>query len=199
MTCVITEFGAASPSQGMPFMATLELYERSQIREMLKEHLEAYCRFHQANDEDLDEEERREMECEAQTALESFLAMFASKSQFENEDNAFEYLKKVTLASITTTLDFFSTWIQEFLQLYLPQKNLIFLRAANAEDLSSKLEPFVTTNLLSEDNGCRRISSWWPIVRIVKVSMESRLLEQGIVVADLPGKLTEQRNVVGFW
>ena len=195
MTCVITEFGAASPSQGTPFVASIELYDRSQIREMLKEHLEACCRFLQEDNEGLDEEEQRERECEAQTAFDSFRAMFASKSQFETEDNALKYLRTVTMANITTSLDFFSTWIQEFLQLYHPQENMVTLRAATAEDLSTELEPWVTTN---EDNGCRRISSWWPIVRIIRVNMESRFLEQGIVVADLPGKLAQQRNAVGL-
>ena len=180
---------APSPMQETPFMATIELFGQEQIQEMLKENLEAYIRFHHESIDGMDEEEIQELKCQANTAQESFLAMFAPKSHFQSEESARKYLSSATLTDCSAILESFSLWIQEFMEKYKPRNDLLFLTASTAEQLNSQLEPWVTSNPQSEAYALERLSSWWPIVRIVRVGLHSLLLERGIVVADLPGKL----------
>lgn len=169
-------------------MATIELFGGAQIKEMLKQDLQAYYQFHHEDTTDLDEIELRERELQAQTALDSFLAMLASRPQFQNEECASEYLSSATCGGDTNILTTFSAWVEESMQEYKPQAGCISLTATTPQDLNYRLEPWVTTNPLGDDGAYSKTPSWWPIVRVVRVGMHSVLLERGIIVADLPGK-----------
>ena len=187
MTCVVTEFMAPFVKQETPFMATIELFALEQIREMLEEHLKDYIKFHHDSLDDIDEEEKDERRRQAQTAFEAFYAMFGSKSQFRNEESACDFLNSGTLADHTEILSLFILWTEELIQSQELQAGSIILTARTADELNFQLEPWVTTNSVLEDEEGDRISSWWPIVRIVRVGLQSLLLKRGIIIADLPG------------
>ncbi|KAL6720208.1 hypothetical protein ACLMJK_002129 [Lecanora helva] len=186
MTCVITEFMAPLAVQETPFVAEVELFGQTEIQEMMKENLKAYHKYYKEDLTGLDDLELRERESHAQTALDSFLAMFAPRPEFKDQDSAGQYLLNDTSQDGTETLETLSEWIQESIQEHKPENGSILLEANTAEELSNKLEPWVTTNSLGEEDDCVKTASLWPIVRIVRVGMSSPLLERGIIVADLP-------------
>jgi len=187
MTCVITEFHYAPLSQETPYLATVELFGRNEIQEMLQEHLQAYYQFHLERQGDLDEEELGERELQARTALDVLVAIFAERETFRNEDCAREFLSNATSKDDQHILQCFSTWIDEFMGKYKPQEGLICLTASTAEELSNRLEPWVTSNSMVEEDGSSQAPSFWPIVRIVRVGMQSLLLQRGVILSDLPG------------
>ncbi len=187
MTCVVTKFHHAPLSQDTPFLATVELYGRNEIQEMLQKYLQAYYQFHLQSKEELDDEEVDAREHEARTALDVLVAMFAERESFRNEDHANEFLSKAMSKDDRNILQCFSTWIDEFMGKHKPQDGLIHVTASTADELSNRLEPWVTTSSMIEDDGCTQTASFWPMVRIVRVGMQSQLLQRGIVISDLPG------------
>ena len=187
MTSVITEFMAASAVQETPFQAEVELFENERIQQILEDHLQAYCRFYLEDTEELDEDELMERKTQAQTALEAFLALFASRAEFRDEDSAANFFGNFASIDDTTILAQLSTWTQYVMLQYKPRNGSIYLTANTAEKLNRRLEPWVTTIPIWDVDGCSRSPSLWPIVRSVKVGMQSTLLQRGIVIADLPG------------
>lgn len=187
MTCRITEFHQAPLSQETPFLAVVELYGRDQILEMLAAHLCAYFRFHRESQEDLEEGESNERELEAHTALDFFVALFAARENFRNESCASDYLSKATSKDDQEILQGFSTWVDELMNEQKPQNGLIYLTASTAEELSIRLEPWVTTKSMAEDDEYSKTPSFWPVVRIARVGMHSALLQRGCIISDLPG------------
>lgn len=188
MTCVITEFHQAALSQETPFLATVELFGQNEIQEMLRGYLQAYYQFHLHEEEDLGEEELNERELQARTALDALVAMFAEQESFRNEDCASKFLSTATSRNDQDILRCFSTWVDDIMGKHNPQNGLVYLMASTAEELSNLLEPWATTNSMVAEDGFSQAPSFWPMVRIVRVGMQSHLLQRGIIVSDLPGQ-----------
>ncbi len=187
MTCVVTEFHLASLCQETPFLATVELFGRIEIHGMLQDYLEAYYQFHLEKEEDLDEEELNERELKARTAFDVLVAIFAEQDCFRDENCALEFLNRATSDKDQTILQCFSAWIDELMEQHKPQDGLVHLTASTAEELNILLEPWVTTNSAVNGDGFGQAPSLWPMVRIVRVGMQSKLLRRGIIISDLPG------------
>ena len=67
------------------------------------------------------------------------------------------------------------------------EDGLLCLNGHTGEELGGKIEPFANTCTDVDDKG-RRTPSLWPLVEIVRVGLQSRLLKQGLVIADLSGR-----------
>ena len=186
---MITEYRQASPGQAQPFHAEIELFKMEEITKMIRGHLEAYYEYHLNRDE-LSEDELELAELDAGTALTTFQALFADQEEFRSQERAQNFLLTAKDPSDCLILGKFEVWIASLMSLIGAEGGIVHRSSDTTEDLAFKLETFVgTISTLEDDNGetPEALPSLWPIVKIVRVSLQSHFLSQGLVIADLPG------------
>ena len=191
-TCVVTEYRQASQTQVQPFHAEIELFNMEEIRKMIREHLEAYRDYHFNRQDELSEDELEAAELDAGTALKVFQALFADRKQFRGQNRAQRFLRQTKSASISTILSKFMDWIKHLIFLVGGERGIVQRWSDTTENLAFKLETFVGMIPISVDDHGKILEaspSLWPIVKIVRVGLQSHFLSQGLVIADLPGML----------
>ena len=196
-TCVITEYRQASQTQVQPFHAEIELFNMEEIRKMMRDHLEAYYEYHVNRQDELSEDELKTAELDAGTALKVFQALFADRQEFQGEDRAQNFLRTAKSSSESAILSDFVVWIESLISLIGGEGGILHRSGDTTEDLTFELETFVGINpTIENENGetLEASPSLWPIVKIVRVGLQSHFLSQGLIIADLPGML----HHVGF-
>lgn len=196
-TCVITEYRQAFPGQAQPFHAEIELFNMEEITRMIRSHLEAYYEYH-LNRDGLSEDELETAELDAGTALTTFQALFADQEEFRSQERAQKFLLTAKDSSDCLILGKFEVWIASLMSLIGAEGGIVHRSSDTTEDLAFKVETFVGAILtLEDDNGetPEALPSLWPIVKIVRVGLQSHFLSQGLVIADLPGMLRH----IEFW
>ena len=189
---MITEYRQASQTQVQPFHAEIELFSTEEIREMLRGHLEAYYEYHFNRQDELSEDELEIAELDAGTALKVFQALFADREEFRGQDRAQDFLRTARSSSDLAMLSDFMVWIEDLISLTGGDNGTVHRSSDSTEDLAIKLDSFVGINpILENENGetLEALPSLWPIVKIVRVGLQSHFLSQGLIVADLPGML----------
>ena len=183
---MITEFKSAPISQRTPFFAEVEFFSIEEIRAMLQEHYANYYRFYVKRSKTIDEEELRELESTATTAKDIFQALFAAHPEFESFQSSTMFLNSGESKQDIKMLRKLSEWASEMIRRQCGEAETVSFTASTAEDLSCMLEPYIEmrSRLDGEEFGS---ASYWPLVRLVTVSLKSRLLARGLVIADLPG------------
>ena len=82
--------------------------------------------------------------------------------------------------------------MKDLISLHGGEKGIIHRSSDIPEGIAGSLEPFVTKNpvLVDEDDEpIEAVPSFWPIVKIVRVGLQAKILCRGLIIADLPGKL----------
>ena len=168
-----------------------------EIRKMMREHLEAYYGYHLNRQDEVSEDELETAELDAGTALKVFQALFADREEFRGQDRAQNFLRTAKSSSDSAILSDLVAWTENLISLIGGEGGIVHRSSDTTEDLALKLETFVGINsILENENGetLEALPSLWPIVKIVRVGLQSHFLSQGLVIADLPGML----HHVGF-
>ena len=82
--------------------------------------------------------------------------------------------------------------MKDLISLHGGEKGIIHRSSDIPEGIAGSLEPFVTKIpvLVDEDDEpIEAVPSFWPIVKIVRVGLQAKILSRGLIIADLPGKL----------
>ena len=164
---------------------------------MMREHLEAYYEYHFSRQDEISEDELETAELDAGTALKVFQALFADREEFRDQDRAQDFLRTAKSSSDIAILSDFAIWIENMISLVGSDGGIVHRSSDTTEDLAFNLEAFVGNNPTLEDEDGETFEaspSLWPIVKIVRVRLRSHFLNQGLVIADLPGML----HHVGF-
>ena len=159
---------------------------------MVRDHLEAYYEYHFNRQDEISNDELEAAELDAGTALKIFQALFADREEFRSQDRARNFLETATGPSDSAILGKFEVWIANLISLIGAEEGIVHRSSDTTEDLTFKLETFVGMNpILEDENGeaLEPLPSLWPIVKIVRVGLQSQFLSQGLVIADLPGML----------
>ena len=175
-----------------PYHAEIELFSMEEIRKMLRGHLEAYYEYHFNRQDELSEDELEVAELDAGTALKVFQALFADREEFRGQYGAQDFLRTARNSLDMLVLDKFVVWIENLISLIGGGGGTVHRSSDTTEDLVFKLESFVGINpILENEDGesLEALPSLWPIVKIVKVGLQSHFLNQGLIIADLPGML----------
>lgn len=163
-----------------------------EIKTMMREHLEAYYEYHFSRQDEISEDELETAELDAGTALKVFQALFADREEFRSQDRAQDFLRTAKSSSDIEILSDFVVWIENLIFQIGGDGGIVHRTSDTTEDLAFNLEAFVGNNptLENEDGETLEASpSLWPIVKIVRVGLKSHFLNQGLVIADLPGML----------
>lgn len=191
-TYVVTEYRQALETQVQPFHAEVELFNMVEIRNMIREHVQAYHEYHFNRQLELSEDELEAAELDAETALKVFQALFADQEGFRGQDGAQDFFRTAKQSSISAIVSKFVAWIENLISRVGGEGGIVHRSSDTTENLAFELETFVGTSPISKDDHGEVIEaspSLWPIVKIVRVSLQSRFLSQGLVLADLPGML----------
>lgn len=187
-TCVITEYKQAWPGQKTPFMAEIKFYGLDKIRNIVQHEFRAYYNFTIADIDDENEETQDELSACQETAVEIFKALFANREEFHDEDTIEDFFSTATSADDRKILNTLIKWVQRIMVEHGANDGSLCLNADSVEELADKVAPFTKTcTYVANDEG-RLNPSLWPLVEIVRVGLQSRLLNHGLVIADLPGK-----------
>ena len=195
---MVTEYRQASQTQIQPFHAEIELFNMEEIRRMIHEHLEAYYDYHSKSQGELLGDELEAAELDAGTALKVFQALFADREEFRGQDRAQNFLRNATSLSVSAILTKFVAWIKDLISRVGGERGIVQRSSDTPENLAFELEIFVEMRPIPVDdhgNILEASPSLWPIVKIVRVGLQSHFLSQGLVIADLPGMLP----YVGPW
>ena len=164
----------------------------------MREHFEAYYEYHFSRQDEVSEDELETAELDAGTALKVFQALFADREEFRGQERARAFLRTAKSSSDIAILSDFVSWIENLISRIGGEGGIVHRSSDTTDDLAFKLETFVGINpILENENGetLASVPSLWPIVKIVRVGLQSHFLSQGLVIADLPGMLYH----VGLW
>ncbi|KAK4692237.1 hypothetical protein P7C71_g4926, partial [Lecanoromycetidae sp. Uapishka_2] len=189
-TCVITEYTQAPQTQVPAFHADIELFSMAVIEKILKEHLKAYYEYHCDRSVELKGDELEAAEMDATTAMDAFKALFADRAEFRDKETATKFLSATTSSSDSKMLFKLLSWVKDLISLYGCKDGSIHRSSEFSDNFYEHIEQFVAMKpILEDENGdpLEPTPSFYPIVKIVRVGLQSVFLSRGIVIADLPG------------
>ena len=189
-TCVVTEFGEPFADQVAPIAAEISLFEPKFIKEIIRDYYNAYYKYHYQRDEEDDEATRHDLRGEADTALDALKALFSDHEELRDEDMAEEFLCSATSAEDSRIINRLQDWTADLICKYNAGDGPILMIADTASKMSKTLEPFVTMTECNTEYGELPSPSLWPLVRLVRIGLHSPLLKRGLIILDLPGRIT---------
>lgn len=169
-------------------MAEIKFYGLDKIRNIVQHEFRAYYNFTIANIDDENQETKDELSACQETAVEIFKALFANREEFRNEDTIEDFFGTAESAKDRDMLNTLIKWVERIMVEYGANDGLLCLNAYSVEELAGKVAPFTKTCTHVANDEVRPYPSLWPLVEIVRIGLQSRLLNHGLVIADLPGK-----------
>ncbi|KAH7115028.1 hypothetical protein B0J11DRAFT_594182 [Dendryphion nanum] len=188
-TSAIIEYRHSSAANKIPgadeYIAQVHFMHASKLEEMLQEHARSYQHFFEDDDSD-DEESDVERKAKTRygrrdesdrrlkdTAMEIFSTLFGGKETFVESWHASEskISEFVNLCQIQCN--------QALGKLDLDKSKIGTYTGKDPETLLKKIRPFMT-KVKGED-------SLWPLVDHITIEFPSRLLEENLLIIDLPG------------
>ena len=169
-------------------MAEIKFYGDDKIRTIIQHEFQAYYNYSIADISNEDQETQDELSACQETAVETFRSLFADRMEFRSEDAIEEFLSTATSAEDKSKVDILQKWAKGIMVECGARDGLLCLNAYSVEELAGKVEPFTKPCSYMANDESRPTPSLWPVVEIVRVGLQSRLLKHGLVIADLPGK-----------
>ena len=169
-------------------MAEINFYGLDKIRAIIQHEFQAYQNGRIMETENTDQETQEELSAYQETAAETFKALFANRDEFRSDKAIEEFFSTAISAEDKNILNILHKWVEEIMIDYSANDGLLCLNAHTVEELARKVEPFAQTCTYATNDEDRPNPSLWPLVEIVRVGLQSRLLKHGVVIADLPGK-----------
>ena len=196
-TYVVTEYRQALETQVQSFRAEIEFFNMEEIGNIIREHVEACREYHLNRQPELSEDELETASNDAETALKIFQALFADQEGFEGPERAQNFVRMAVQSSISEIVSKFVAWVKDLISRVGGEGGSIHRSSDTTENLAFELDNFLGTSpIFKDDHGeiVKASPSLWPVVKIVRISLDSRFLSQGLILADLPGML----HHVGF-
>ena len=181
-TCVATEYCEAFPDQLKAFAVKIEYFDMEAIRDVLRDHLEAYVVYNNQSHSFGSDELRLQQKRRADTALKTFCAVFCKQKQYQSEDAAIRHLDKEEL-DIDETLSEMCAWTRELLK---PgekdaQESYRYCEADTRREFNDEIQPLLSSE---EDHD---EPSLWPFVKLVRIGVKGSRVLDNVTIADLPG------------
>jgi hypothetical protein len=166
---------------------------------MVKEQLTNFW-LHMTMDEDEpDEEIANERRLGAGTCVALFTSLFLGHPEFHDRDRAEDFLSNAESAEDPRLISKLMGWTDQILDAFMPNgddNDVTTLNANTASQISDAIQPFTMAMDDPHFTGTDLVCCPWPLVKKVSVSLSSRILEQGIIIADLPGTTDKVRSRV---
>ena len=173
-------------------MAEVVLFGQEKIKVILSQHFKAYYNYNINSLDDEDEDNIDELRAESATAIDAFQALFADRNEFSDTNAIQKFFSGAFSANEEAVLQKLYLWIGQSISRHGVEDGKIYRSAEMPDELASSIECFVKTCKALRDDEDYLRPSLWPVVEIVKIGLQqSPLLNRGIVLADLPGIITQ--------
>ncbi|KAH8653995.1 hypothetical protein BGZ60DRAFT_159006 [Tricladium varicosporioides] len=174
-TTVVTEYRQKRPCDTAPFTIEVQCMEDQEIQDLLQQCIVDYRRYHLLDRSGIEAPERSEIErlgAKAKLAWDTILAAFGDYNECCEE--RFQDPHNETDAIILMVLGWKDQipWSQNGLH-----NRITSLTATEEKQCSIQIEE------------CLK-SLKWPFIKVVRIYLEAKVLEKGIVLVDLPGSST---------
>ncbi|KAF2130344.1 hypothetical protein P153DRAFT_375119 [Dothidotthia symphoricarpi CBS 119687] len=183
-TCVITEFSQSPPTQTAPFAAEVEFFCLDVCRKLVTDLFSQWFRVKQKqrqNPEDVDDEDTSQMST-ARTCLND---MFADRLGFESAE---AFMSTATSADDPKVLGQFLKWTTDIHQMFVQDgETSVTFEASTPATLVEQYHPFTRAISVANFKGKPMRFSPWPVVKVIRVTLNSPLLQQDIIISDIPG------------
>lgn len=168
---------------------------------MVKQQLKNFYLFLTMDEksEEVDEEIANERRLASGTCLTLFGSLFLGHPEFQDRERAEDFLSDAESADDTRLLGKLLSWTDRILEAFMPNgddDDVATLNANTASQISDAIQPFTMAMDDPHFDGTDIVCCPWPFVKKVRVSLDSRLLDQGIIIADLPGTTDKVRSRV---
>lgn len=168
---------------------------------MVKEQLKNFWLYLTMDEdkEEFDEEIANERRLASGTCVALFGSLFLGHHEFQDRERAENFLSDAESDEDPRLVSKLMSWTDHILDEFMPNgddNDVATLNANTASQISDAIQPFT---MAMEDPHFDRtdiVCCPWPLVRKVRVSLSSRILDQGIIIADLPGITDKIRSRV---
>ncbi|KAF1833697.1 hypothetical protein BDW02DRAFT_598853 [Decorospora gaudefroyi] len=183
-TCVITEFRQAPPSQTKAFAAEVEFFDITICLKLVKDLFVQWYRANQKQRQDPDEMDDVDLN-QMKTARDCLQQMFANHLDQAPIEKFMSTATSETDQKIITQLSTWTTGIhQRFVSI---GETSVHFESSTPENLIEQYHPFTKDVANAIFRGNPMACSPWPLVKMVRVFLNSAILQQKVSVADVPG------------
>ena len=193
-TWVVHEYQKYLPKQTQAFAAEVTYFdqlERAQIiRELFSEYYESVVRTKEMSIEREDSvgqetiDERIDRENILSSNLEIFRALFCDKSEFATDESAEEFLRSAKSKDDDNVVSELILWADALVMKHCGSNATTFVQASTTQTLLYELQTYSVAIMGSDGN---EAVSPWPMVKSIRFGLNNALLNQDVMLVDLPG------------
>ncbi|KAL6712302.1 hypothetical protein ACN47E_000179 [Coniothyrium glycines] len=184
-TCVITEFRQSPPGQAAPYVAEVQFFDLAVCHPLVKELFAQWFMVRSKQRQDPDDVDDRELD-QLNTAQDCLQQLFAHRLGHESVEHFMGTATSPTDAKVFNQL---IKWTDAIHNTFVEEGQMSISFTSNTpEDLIEQYHPFTreVPNATFKNQPLRY--SPWPLVKLVRVSFQSSpILQQNVIVADVPG------------
>jgi hypothetical protein len=151
---------------------------------LVKVYYEASGRQREQSSGTEDLEESIEAKNASTSSLDVFGALFCDQKEFCSRSAAVNYLEQYRSRNHLIIKEM-NIWVQGLLGKHTNADGTTFRQASTAQTLIRDITPF--TSAVAESEGEEVAPSLWPLVKKIKFGLDNPLLNDGVVLVDLPG------------
>jgi hypothetical protein len=194
-TYVVQEYKSLWRISQYPYLAQVEFIDRRQRENLMKDCLKQCYNTLVATSEEMEDIDiLLGYKSQAMTSLEILKLLFCNRKEFNSKEAALVFLRTAQSEDDPDILRVLNEWTNELLEAYDITSDCIETEGASIDDISRGTMIF--TNTVEFDDFEDPIPSLWPLVKVVRIGLDSPLLKQDIVLADLPGISDKNRHRV---
>ncbi|KAI9711220.1 MAG: hypothetical protein M1820_002207 [Bogoriella megaspora] len=181
-TYVPTEYRPALPDQQKPFVAEVCFHSEHTRKSNLETYFANYYNYYvEKSSENLTFDEQQD----ADTAFQVFRTLFSQEKPFKTDEDAEKWLKLAKSHDDLDKLNELWRYVRNLMNDPRIENGRIRLESGDMKQLSSVLRPYTRDPPKGTDTTAQR--TLWPLVERIRIYSTNRVLEQGIVLVDLPG------------
>lgn len=183
-TCAITEFNQSPPIQPKPFAAEVHFFTLAVCTKMVTDLFSQWFRFKQKQRQDPEGVVDVDLG-QMKTARDCLQQMFADRLGIQSAEKV---MGSATSADNPKTVKKLIKWTTEIHQQFVPDgQTFVQFDASTPERLIEQYHPFTREVPNASFRGTPLRFTPWPLVRLIRVYLDSSILQQNVIVADVPG------------
>ncbi|KAI4618246.1 uncharacterized protein J4E87_007914 [Alternaria ethzedia] len=183
-TCVITEFQQAPPSQTKAYAAEVEFFDVTICIKMVTDLFTQWYNAKQKQRQDADDLDDKDLD-QIKTARDCLQLLFADRLEYGTME---KFLSTATSAKDQKVIKQLTTWTTKMHQDFVkPGQTSVCFESSTPENLIEMYQPFTKEVTNASFQGKPLTCSPWPFVRINRVFLKSPILQQNVIISDIPG------------
>ncbi|KAH7093109.1 hypothetical protein FB567DRAFT_609442 [Paraphoma chrysanthemicola] len=192
-TCVITEFCQAPSTQTAPYAAEVQFFCLEMCRKLVRDLFTQWYTVKEKqrqNSDDVDDEDLSKMS----TARDCLNQLFADRLGFDSSET---FMATATSAEDPKVLKQFMSWTDDIHRMFIEDgETSVHFSSSTPETLTEQYHPFTRECPNASFKGKPLRFTPWPLVQIVRVTLNSPILQQNVIIADVPGGSDVNRSRV---